>query len=102
MFRVGQKVVFIGGRDGWRHRWEKFWHPYASPQIGAIYTIANMYTSSQGFLNLELVEFPSPATKHWAAGFRAERFRPVVERKTDISTFTKMLTRKRSSKREDA
>jgi hypothetical protein len=94
-FYVGQKVVCIDAQhpqtlSGW---WRELWHPYEHAVEGRIYTISNLYSNGDGMI--ELVELPAPETDVWCAGFYAGGFRPVVERKTDISIFTKMLTPKR-------
>lgn len=66
------------------------------PEAGVVYTIRNMepgvWNPSEVFIRLvELVNVP-----HCSDGiepsFSATRFRPVVERKTDISVFKAMLT----------
>lgn len=93
MFRVGQKVVCVDAlfpKNTWRHRWFKFWQPYKSPSDGEVYTVANVY-SEAGMLLLELIELPSPETNVWMAGFLACGFRPLVDRKTDISALKALL-----------
>ena len=95
-FRIGQKVVCI---DALHPRtlsqwWIELWHPYEHAVEGRVYTISNIYLLGADQM-IELVELPSPATDFWYAGFFADGFRPVVERKTDISIFTKMLKPKR-------
>lgn len=80
-FRVGQKVVCINGE--WNH--DSLNHP----RKGDVCTIANIYdpTRPPPYLQcsyLGLVEFP---VAHYAGDY----FRPVVERKTDISVFLAML-----------
>lgn len=88
MFRVGQKVVCVDAKG--EH----------SPKLvqGRIYTIASIRffdASEANFtgLGITLVEQPTFETKaHWAE-YRAERFRPVAERKTDISFAHEILRR---------
>jgi hypothetical protein len=83
MFHVGQKVVYIGpGR--WEDQDGDPCAGFALPVPGPIYTIFEI-SQMRGKLFLTLNEF-SP---RWAFG--AKYFRPVVERKTDISIFTDML-----------
>lgn len=101
-FRVDQKVICVNdGRpwESWKawldHKWSQFWHPYTSPKIGSIYTVTNVYTSFDGELCLELAEITDANPEFWEPGFFASMFRPVQERKTDISVFTKMLTPKK-------
>lgn len=92
-FRVGQKVVCVDTwpRGNLRLMWDKFWHPYKSPVKGEIYTICGIFTDETGNLHLELIELPN-RDDYWLDGFYACGFRPLIERKTDISVFTKMLT----------
>ena len=83
-FHVGQKVVcvdtespIIRGHPGQLRRLTK----------GAEYTIAAMRRDpATDIPALQLDECPHD---HW--WFQAKRFRPVIERKTDISIFTEML-----------
>jgi hypothetical protein len=93
-FRVGQKVIYLGpGPRSFRRIWKEFRHPFERPKTDGIYTVANVYFHVEGDEEMiELLELPSPEDDYWAAGFRARRFRPVVERKTDISIFEAMLT----------
>lgn len=65
--------------------------PHPVPAIGAVCTLERIYVAHDGEVMVELVEFPSPETEDWYAGFVAKDFRPLVQRKTDISIFTRML-----------
>ena len=101
-FRVGQKVVCVDDSDpvgsaGWHARkGTKFGLSH-----GKVYTIEGIY-EAPGFYNgklensvcLSLAELkkPPPPIHPWADGFNAKRFRPVVQRKTDISVFKALLT----------
>lgn len=87
-FHIGQKVVCIRGadrssvtRDGW------------APKTGGIYTIRGIYDGPiRVDLNFEEYvhhEFHDDGAE---IGWNSERFRPIVERKTDISIFKAMLT----------
>ena len=91
-FRVGQKVVAVDDPETWGDWWYRIHHPskYDCPIVGQIYTVANVFTLHD-HLCLEIVEIYAPREKWWGAGFLASGFRPVVERKTDISVFTKIL-----------
>jgi hypothetical protein len=94
-FRIGQKVVCVDASDGvvgasmFSDRLVK----------GNIYTIRGF--NSPDYLNdtlgLLLEEIIGEISTSWDEeyGFRQNRFRPIVERKTDISVFTAMLTDKR-------
>jgi hypothetical protein len=80
-FHVGQKVVCVDDTD----------QP-AAPYVvrGRIYTISDMHEPRDG-LGLYLEEVPCVETDDYWGSFKAERFRPIIERKTDISIFTAML-----------
>lgn len=80
-FRVGQKVVCVDDAPSLGREWFGY-----EPKEGAVYTIAGFSHGRYGdYQVLVLVELNHP----W--GYRASRFRPVAERKTDISIFTAML-----------
>ena len=79
MFFVGQKVVRTGGTDDPTD-------PYPYPKIGEVCTVAGTLTIL-GEKAVLLIEYPLPE----GDGFRAVYLKPVVEKKTDISIFTKML-----------
>lgn len=89
MFRVGQKVVCI--KSGAWHSLNGDEHD--GPAYGDVVTIRGFDTSKQGGLLFHEWRRPqhlySDGTER---GYLHIRFRPVVERKTDISIFTKMLT----------
>jgi hypothetical protein len=73
------------------------WPGVDYPDVGVVYTVAAAWTNKHGKELLQLVELRIPK-KHRKNGFNAERFRPVVERKTDISIFTAMLKTQKKSK----
>jgi hypothetical protein len=77
MFHVGQKVECIAGpfRDS-----VDAMILHDAPKIGRVYVVAEI---NDGFLGL--VEF---CNSDWDP----RAFRPIVEKKTDISVFTAMLT----------
>jgi hypothetical protein len=88
MFRVGQKVVCINNRN----------LVYAvAPVLGRIYTIRIIQGKvlkphrGVGIILDEIVNGLHSNGREY--GYYSDRFRPVVERKTDISVFTEMLTR---------
>lgn len=87
MFRVGQKVVCVNNHG--------VPEPY-KPDLRSVYTIASARYIDNGCVEtgwgVTLVELPTFDTEEYLAEFRAERFRPAVDRPTDISVFTKMLT----------
>ena len=78
-FRVGMKVVCIECRRGTCcGRME--------PDIGDIATISGIYWHSRdNCLVLELQEFPAPNCTHAGPGWCSESFRPLIERKSEIS-----------------
>lgn len=90
MFRVGQKVVCVddnpNGDSG------------VFPKEGSIYTVSwcsEWYNpiSSRALICVRLAEINRPKSRlGFVFPYRATRFRPVVERETDISVFQKMLT----------
>ena len=94
MFRIGQKVVCVddsGMAD----------HPNVSkvsalPIKGAIYTVRGFAPPDflrDDLFGLLLEEIIGKIHPIWNEeyGFRQVRFRPIVERKTDIAIFKKML-----------
>jgi len=82
-FRVGQKVVCVdkalGSILGIRE-----------PDKGDIATVSNIYDHPEGLV-LELIEFPQRNHSGYAPGWLAISFRPIVERKTDISELQALL-----------
>jgi hypothetical protein len=100
-FYVGQKVVCV----------DDYWDPQdrfpaiAYPKKGTVYTIRSVHkpccsesNSNEPFcVMVDELKSP-PGTVCLACGepgemdFRHSRFRPLIERKTSIEIFTKMLT----------
>jgi len=93
MFRIGQKVVCIKNNmtAGTRRR-----RGVDYPDVGGVYTVAAAWTGEAGYGLLQFYELRLPK-KYRKWGFRASYFRPVVERKTDISIFTAMLKTQKTS-----
>ena len=96
-FRVDQKVVCID--DDWGpapmgggqvQHWPK------KDDVYTVCTIAVQGSNSKVFIRLHQVVNPK-TDEHHEAEFWAECFRPVVERKTDISVFRKLLQLKTES-----
>lgn len=83
-FQVGQKVICINDTP---MPGQKIFGP-AIPRKGCIYTVIGFRSCRDGSDGLVL-----DIDKDWQ--YFAWRFRPIVERKTDISVFTKMLTSKK-------
>ncbi len=90
MFRVGQKVVCVDSDSELG-----IWVDDDAPIVGHIYTVRRTFYIPAGPC-LDLEEISRGPLARYAhgdnCGYGAHRFRPVVERKTDISIFTKMLT----------
>lgn len=78
-FRVGQKVVCVNDIARPGHDWMDG----DRPTVGDVYVIIG-FESWYGVDCIFTSAFP-----HWS--FDAARFRPAVERKTDISIFAEML-----------
>lgn len=81
-FHVGQKVVSL--KSAWFNGDEGFQMRSDLPVMGQVYTVANIVVDDAGvFITLrELDPFSL---------FLSDQFRPIVERKTDISQFQAML-----------
>ena len=83
MFRVGQKVVCVDAEG--------------SPSLvkNKIYTISHIRSKAhshwRGQFGFWIGLFLHETNPRFSGGFAPQRFRPVVERKTDISVFTEML-----------
>jgi hypothetical protein len=80
-FYVGQKVVCINAGPS------RFTGEATNARKGVVYTVA--WVGSWRSHPVLLLDEIDPAHGH--DGFDAARFRPVVERKTDIGIFTAML-----------
>lgn len=86
-FRVGQKVVCVDDADG-----PVGWQNYSAlPVVGHIYTDRALtnYSDMAGVLLEEIVGKISPWGNEYS--MRRSRFRPIVERKTDISALEALL-----------
>jgi hypothetical protein len=64
------------------------------PVVGGVYTILGVIKIFDSFLGealtgLQFVEITNSSA--WDGAYASSRFRPIVERKTDISIFTAML-----------
>lgn len=88
-FHIGQRVVCINDQmDGGATRWKDATYPV----FGQIYTVRGMAVLPGGLiLRLEEIICPTFGRDNEEAGFGADHFRPVIERKTDISVFQRML-----------
>ena len=92
MFYVGQKVVCVNANN----TPGRVWYEGEALVEDAVYTVAHVMLDQDGDLVLDFQELTrSPiARAHGMIGYHVRRFRPIVERKTDISIFTDMLTPK--------
>jgi hypothetical protein len=85
MFRVGQKVVLIRAISGPPINGDVF------PTVGQVYSIRDiLFEDGQSWLRLNEI-INRVINEIDECCFIAAKFRPLVERKTDISVFTKML-----------
>lgn len=91
-FYVGQKVVCVNDKP------LAGFAPFGGAEkliVGAVYTIARILVDSHDIeiVHLEEVHRDQQSIEDWGpdCGYRAVRFRPIVEKKTDISIFTAML-----------
>lgn len=83
MFRIGQKVVCVDLSPSCRG----VLMPFVKDRV---YTVSNTIDTWEG-QGVELAEVETPAVVGHFRAWNASRFRPVVERKTDISIFKAML-----------
>lgn len=87
-FRVGQKVVCVRTMPGHRRM-----ETGVYPEEGPVYVVRSIfYFEGRALLRLQGIDNTHlHYTDGIEPGFNAKNFRPVVERKTDISIFTAML-----------
>jgi len=96
MFHVGQKVVCVNDV------WVRIWDDVECPLVkGEVYTIAGFSAPDKSIgpdriirmiSGVILQEVSNPTAKRGEdCGFCPTRFRPLVEKKTDITVFTEML-----------
>jgi hypothetical protein len=93
MYYSGQKVVCIDAKPRGDYKWE----PGEELEKDKVYTIFKVHESPWGFLILELMELSRGFdTKFYFQlyGYNADRFRPLVDTKTDISIFDEVLNPK--------
>lgn len=88
-FRVGQKVVLVGWAQDAVSSWRAIGACY--PDVGDVYTVRAVKPWKKSAILL-LSEIDNSHLRYaLEPGFRQEFFRPIVERKTDLSIFQKML-----------
>lgn len=90
-FRIGQKVVCVDASC----TSSLGWFPGSEPKRGRVYTVRSIGIARNHEPGIRLSELTlttgRPGALQQDAYYRARRFRPAVERKTDISIFRKML-----------
>lgn len=90
MFRIGQRVVCVNDR------WITL-NGENVPRAKKIYTVRSINAGcvNQESTYIRLIEVRNPpiqyANAYCEAAFDVEGFRPLIEKKTDISIFTKLL-----------
>ena len=101
MFRINQKVVAVAGPKGLRPTIEAI-----KIKVGTVLTIRDIDMSAancpghEGLPTLRFEEILNARVltmSHgpWELGYDPRYFRPVVERKTDISIFREILNREK-------
>lgn len=86
MFHVGQKVVCVDASEGERSG-------KVMLTLNAVYTISEICAEVRfGERGVFVAEISRKISR---PGFKARRFRPAVEKKTDISIFKEMLVPQR-------
>lgn len=93
-FRVGMKVCCIDDvvHTEWHRPDIKYIGNLDGLRKGQVYTVRGMFMDhTEGRTMLRLVEIERNIWCGFEVGYSPLRFRPVVERKTDISIFQKLL-----------
>jgi hypothetical protein len=85
-FHVGQKVCCVDDEPDAGREWSG-----AALKAGTVYTIRDFVSDHYPGENELCVRLVEVIRQYDGFGFRASRFRPVVERKTDISVLTALL-----------
>lgn len=86
MFRIGQKVVCVKGKQ-WKHTRGPGIGPFRHPESGQVYTVYGIDTVD-GREWLRIAECDPDFNC-----YIKDQFRPVVEKKTDIGVFEEILRR---------
>lgn len=81
MFHVGQKIARFREYPSWAKETRV-------PRMGEPITVSHVGKNWEGVDYIEVAEYPNVAGH---LGYEASYFRPVVEKKTDISIFTKIV-----------
>jgi hypothetical protein len=95
MFHIGQKVVCVTDHGQWTGAGDGNW---PSCKKGTVYTIRDIDArciEHYGVVGIRVEELVLPLVDTeiglFEPAFHPRRFRPVIERKTDISVFTRIL-----------
>lgn len=88
-FHVGQKVVLVGWAAANVAAWQETGARY--PNVGDVYTVRAIAPWKDSAVLLLGEIDNSHLGFAIEPGFRQEFFRPVVERKADVSIFTEIL-----------
>lgn len=92
MFYVGQKVVCVNAEWGvFNLPGKRYLESKWVLEGGVVYTIRELLTDNLGRATMKLVELIDRS--EFDVGYNRERFRPAVEKKTDISLFKAMLNK---------
>lgn len=83
MLRAGQKVVCVDDKPMPGY----VFAPGFKPHKGRVYTVKRVFINYRGHPSVDLFELENKNN----IGYRTFRFRPITERKTDISVFTEIL-----------
>lgn len=87
-FHIGQKVVCVDARA-------KCDCGCATRLVtGQVYTVRAVFV----LFGNEGIHVEETSPLKWTSGYASSRFRPVVEKKTDISVFTEILNRESKSR----
>jgi hypothetical protein len=88
MFHVGQLVTYVGKHHS-EYSYRTTYTGTIWPELKAVYTVTAT-TEIQGVQELRFEELPPPDDPAFRPWWRATEFKPIA--KTDISTFTAMLS----------
>ena len=101
MFYVGQKVVCVNAVEkDFRKPGVQYRNGVWLLQEKEIYTIRELLHNSHGSPTMKLVELADRSVDG-DKGYNRKRFRPLVEKKTDISIFTSMLNKSVKELKQD-
>lgn len=94
-FRVGQRVVCIKAFAGFEIS-RAADSGVTLPVKDSVYTIREFDAEDSNYIRLTEISNPNDPDDGLEPSFWVDFFRPVVERKTDISIFTDILNKQRT------